>query len=105
MLPCPPVLHCRPRQGNDTIIVKRQVKDFGGKKIHNNKTKYFTIEYNWPDYQWLSLDGRYENGFVMPRAFTEIEERIRNFPVRPDDVWIVTYPKETTNIKGYKNKI
>ena len=98
MLPCPPVLHRRPRQGNDTIIdTIRQANDFDGIEMHNNKSK-FTNEYNLPDYQWLHPDGRYENGFVMPRSFTEIEERIRTFPVRPDDVWIVTYPKEATNI-------
>ena len=37
---------------------------------------------------------RYENGFVMPRLFAEKDqERIFNFELREDDVWIVTYPK------------
>ena len=37
---------------------------------------------------------RYENGFVMPRYFAEmLEEKIYNFDLRDDDVWIVTYPK------------
>ena len=37
---------------------------------------------------------RYENGFVMPRLFAEeVQERIYNFELREDDIWIVTYPK------------
>ena len=36
---------------------------------------------------------RYENGFVIPRAYTEIADKMYNFPLREDDIWIVTYPK------------
>jgi len=38
---------------------------------------------------------RFENGFVMPRIYVEedIKERIYNFELREDDIWIVTYPK------------
>jgi len=37
---------------------------------------------------------RYENGFMMPRLFAERDqERIYNFELREDDIWIVTYPK------------
>ena len=40
---------------------------------------------------------RYENGFVMPRYFAEnLEEKIYNFELREDDIWIVTYPKSGT---------
>ena len=37
---------------------------------------------------------RYDNGFVMPRHFAlDLEHRIREFGLREDDIWIVTYPK------------
>ena len=37
---------------------------------------------------------RYDNGFVMPRHFAlDLEQRIREFGLREDDIWIVTYPK------------
>eukprot|EP00092_Neocalanus_flemingeri_P007301 GFUD01007883.1.p1 GENE.GFUD01007883.1~~GFUD01007883.1.p1 ORF type:complete len:334 (-),score=84.53 GFUD01007883.1:170-1171(-) len=39
---------------------------------------------------------RYENGMVMPRAFTKIADKLYNFPLREDDIWIVTYPKTGT---------
>ena len=40
---------------------------------------------------------RYPHGsVVMPRSFLDLEERIRNFEVREDDIWIVTFPKSGT---------
>ena len=30
---------------------------------------------------------------LMPRFYEPITESIRNFEVRPDDIWIITYPK------------
>ena len=37
---------------------------------------------------------RYENGFLIPRIFPEkLWDRIQNFEVREDDIWVVTYPK------------
>ena len=35
----------------------------------------------------------YSNGVPMPRAYTTIADRVYNFQCRPDDVWVVTYPK------------
>ena len=29
---------------------------------------------------------------IMPRSYLEIADRIRNFKVKEDDIWIVTYP-------------
>ena len=40
---------------------------------------------------------RYPHGpVIMPRSYLDIEERIRNFDVKEDDIWIVTYPKSGT---------
>ena len=30
---------------------------------------------------------------VMPKTYEAISERIQNFKVREDDIWIITYPK------------
>ena len=35
----------------------------------------------------------YENEMLMPRMFEEKLKRIKNFELREDDIWIVTYPK------------
>lgn len=36
---------------------------------------------------------RYSGGVVVPRGFTKIAERLRNFELRHDDIWVVTFPK------------
>jgi len=36
---------------------------------------------------------RLQGGLVMPRTLLPLLQRIRTLPLRPDDVWVVTYPK------------
>ena len=32
-------------------------------------------------------------GFVITQRFADVAENYRNFPLRSDDVWVVTFPK------------
>jgi len=39
---------------------------------------------------------RYEGGVMMPKEFIPVADQLYNFPVRDDDIWIVTFPKAGT---------
>jgi estrone sulfotransferase len=41
---------------------------------------------------------RYDNGLLMPRDFGPTLERLYNFALRDDDIWIVTFPKSGTTL-------
>ena len=43
----------------------------------------------------LGLDGLVSDplGVYIPRSMEKVAKKIFNFKVRPDDIWIVTYPK------------
>ena len=36
---------------------------------------------------------QYENGLFLPRMFGPKLEKIKEFELRKDDIWIVTFPK------------
>ena len=42
-----------------------------------------------------SLDGLVSDplGIYIPQSMEKVAEKVYNFKVRPDDIWIVTYPK------------
>ncbi|CAK1596509.1 unnamed protein product [Parnassius mnemosyne] len=37
-----------------------------------------------------------KNGYVMPAAFRKYAETIYNLEVRPDDIWVITFPRSGT---------
>jgi len=39
---------------------------------------------------------RYDGGVLMPREFIPIAEKLHSFPLRDDDIWIITFPKAGT---------
>ncbi|KAI8434545.1 hypothetical protein MSG28_003093 [Choristoneura fumiferana] len=34
-----------------------------------------------------------EGGYIMPSVYRKNVDDLKNMPVRPDDTWVVTYPR------------
>lgn len=57
-----------------------------------------------PGYVWVTIDPKTKNqlpfpndyeyfSFFLPRVYTRWAVRIKQFKVRPDDVWVLSFPK------------
>lgn len=56
------------------------------KTLQEEFTRHFT---NYKSGLVLSDPG----GFVLTPEYAEVAEKIYNLPLRPDDAWVVTFPK------------
>ena len=55
--------------------------------------EFFEISQTEPNKSPLGLDWKSKPCVLIKKYYDEYAERIKNFEVREDDVWVVTYPK------------
>ena len=70
--------------------------------INNNILSYFVFQAHAQNYSeaWLQIimeELHKVSGLIVPHFITQDEvDRLKDFPLRPDDVWVVAYPKAGT---------
>ncbi len=53
---------------------------------------------------WIEICRTVPRGILMPKRYESLAEEIYNMEVRPDDVWMITYPKAGSTWTQVKQK-